>query len=239
MLLPKAPIHEAVLEIGVELPEAGRELLIGRLQEEFSELSKSRDVVQLQIDASASVAQAQRDITGVLLETADKGSIVHARLDGFAVSKLRPYSDWHEFCRAAMQLWDRYRRITRPIRCVRLGLRYINHLEIDLAVNISESLNISLNVPPFLAPVGMTEVMTMFTSEFPDAGATARVMLHIPPVQTHDTRVVAVLDIDVFRPIDIAPEGPALWREFERLRKVKNDVFFNSITEEARKRYGA
>jgi uncharacterized protein (TIGR04255 family) len=235
--LPNAPIHEAVLEILVELPEAGREPLLGKLQREFVEFSISRELVQLQVDATTTEPHAERDVKGVLLEANDKKTVVHARLDGFAVSRLKPYLDWNTFCGEAVQLWERYCRITQPLKCVRLGLRYINHLEMDLARGLADTLKFNFSVPVSLAPVGLTEMMTMFTSEFPEEKATARVALHIPPVQAGGTKVQSIFDIDVYRTIDIAPDDPGLWQEFELLRKVKNEIFFGSITAEARRRY--
>jgi uncharacterized protein (TIGR04255 family) len=44
-----------------------------------------------------------------------------------------------------------------------------------------------------------------------------------------------VLDIDVFRTVDIPQTDPELWDLFEQLRKKKNEVFEACITEEARR----
>jgi uncharacterized protein (TIGR04255 family) len=47
--------------------------------------------------------------------------------------------------------------------------------------------------------------------------------------------VSLVLDIDVFRTVDIPQTDPELWNLFEQLRKKKNEVFEACITDAARR----
>lgn len=236
--LPNAPITEAVLEIIVTLPEApDREAILRALEQEFREFGHRREQVSLVVEAGTQGVQASRAIQGLLLESEESRIIVHARLDGFAVSKLKPYSCWADFRLEAQGLWERYRRVTRAVRCVRLGLRYVNHIEIELAGQLTDVLTLFMSVPRPVAPAGLTEMTTVFGAEFPEAGAAARVVLHLPPVQTDDTRVMAMLDIDVFRLVDVGSDDEVIWSYFDRLRDVKNQIFFNSVTAQAMRRY--
>jgi uncharacterized protein (TIGR04255 family) len=51
---------------------------------------------------------------------------------------------------------------------------------------------------------------------------------------TENQRLPLILDIDVFSKIDFINSDEEMWKEFEKLRKFKNDVFFNSITEKTK-----
>jgi uncharacterized protein (TIGR04255 family) len=43
-----------------------------------------------------------------------------------------------------------------------------------------------------------------------------------------------ILDIDVYREIMLPPRSPAIWEALEELRQLKNEIFFDSLTEKAK-----
>jgi len=51
---------------------------------------------------------------------------------------------------------------------------------------------------------------------------------------TKNQRLPLILDIDVFSKINFINSDEEMWKEFEKLRKFKNDVFFYSITEKTK-----
>jgi len=51
---------------------------------------------------------------------------------------------------------------------------------------------------------------------------------------TENQRLPLILDIDVFSEISFINSDEEMWNKFEKLRKFKNDVFFDSITEKTK-----
>lgn len=43
--------------------------------------------------------------------------------------------------------------------------------------------------------------------------------------------ITIILDIDAFKVKEFAADGKAIWPTFEKLHQLKNDVFFQSVTE--------
>jgi uncharacterized protein (TIGR04255 family) len=234
--LPSAPITEAVLDIRVALPsDVVVADLLADLEREFADFPEKRERIQVHVDFTKK--SSSKAIDALLLENEKMHTVVHCGPHGFAVSRMKPYPDWDTFSCLARDLWGRYRRIADPVRCSRLGLRYINH--IDLAVNedVSRTLKLFLAVPQGAAPAGLSTLTATYVAAFPEQDATARITLHLPPMEGNATQAVAVLDIDAFQQVDVAPDDAGVWEAFDKLRSVKNAVFFSSITSEARKRY--
>ena len=53
-----------------------------------------------------------------------------------------------------------------------------------------------------------------------------------PP--TPNQKLPLIFDIDVWKLTNYKSDDEEMWKEFEKLRKFKNDVFFNSITEKTK-----
>jgi uncharacterized protein (TIGR04255 family) len=51
------------------------------------------------------------------------------------------------------------------------------------------------------------------------------------------TSVPVVLDIDVYYTCKLEVNSPIVWAEFDRLRDIKNHIFFSSVTERALEPY--
>lgn len=234
--LPGAPIHEAVIDISTApRAEFEGEELVQRVQAAFPEFEQTRKGVRLDVDFVKQEARQQLD--RILLEAEGERLIVHARLDGFGVSKLKPYDSWETFKGRAVDLWGRYLEVVEPDRCTRLGLRYINHIELELDAPLTQLMKLFLAVPSQAAPLGFTALSTTYTTEFPESGATARVIFHLPPVPPEAASATAILDIDVFMGIDCAATDPKIWTDLDALAGVKNQIFFSSITDEAIRRF--
>jgi uncharacterized protein (TIGR04255 family) len=51
---------------------------------------------------------------------------------------------------------------------------------------------------------------------------------------TDTNKVPLIFDIDVFREAAFDVKGEELWQAFEKLRDLKNNIFFKSITPKAK-----
>ena len=115
----------------------------------------------------------------------------------------------------------------------RLGLRYINRIEIPLPfLDFKEY----ILTTPEIAP-GLPQAMTNFfmRMEIPDQNRDALIILTqtIEPV-TEDKKLPLIFDIDVIRAGMFDVKGEGIWNNFEELRNLKNEVFFKSLTDKAK-----
>ena len=185
-------------------------------------------------DIAKPVATANAGVTGFRYETQDATRIIQARLDGFTFSRLRPYKDWADLRDNARRLWQAYTAVAHPDRVVRIGLRYINRLELPLPVSgLEDWLHTRpdlLNTMPTIADVFMR---VMFPLQHQNAFAV------ITEAIDRSEDVVGVLplilDIDVFREGAFTPDGDEMWEVLETFRTTKNHLFFNSITPKTRR----
>ncbi len=236
--LPNAPIKEAVLEIRAVLPEGvGVQALDAFTGAVAPEYAKRRERLRCALSFSEGAASGSQAVDGVLIQHQDEPHIVQARLDGFAFSRLQPYDCWESLRDEAIRLWAVYCDVLSPIRVTRLGIRYINNIELPINDDPAKVLNILPALPGILAPVGLSGFTLQLISEHPDFEASAKVLEHLPNIPSGAETVNVVLDIDVFKLQEYAPNDPSLWEHLGQLRELKNVIFFNSITPATRERY--
>lgn len=241
---PNAPITEALLDIRVVLPNNTD---INKLVEFQNKIKKNYPNKQVKVEWKASfkfkdgnrpqMVNEHGQTNGYLFYSPDKKKLVQARLDGFTFNKLRPYSNWSDFSNEAKELWEHYKQIANPIKIIRLGLRYINRIEIPLPIN---SLDDYLSTKPVVCPdMPMTLENFLMRVNFapsPENPNNAIVLETIDTKQNPQKVVPIILDIDVFRKIDIDPnKDQKMWEIFSQLREYKNSLFINSITNKTKK----
>lgn len=127
---PKAPITEAIIDLRADLPDGTSVADLERVhigQEVAYPIKRNRalNVVQGQIGEQGAAAACSKHI-GFLFASQDGKSLFQARLDGFTMSRLAPYERWESFRDEARRLWDVYRSVAKPIKVIRVAVRYIN-----------------------------------------------------------------------------------------------------------------
>jgi uncharacterized protein (TIGR04255 family) len=235
--LQQAPIMEAVLEVRCVLSEESSELLAEferRVQPSYAD---KRERLCLQLSLAEDDATSTKQVDGLLLKHESAPQIVQARFDGFAFSRMRPYGQWCELREEASRLWAIYRDVFKPNKVVRLGLRYINTIEVNVKSDLSETLRLLPTLPSPVAPSGITSFTLRVSAEYPDFEAAGNLLEHLPPVPPEAETAQALLDIDVYIHLDLDPDDSAIWTRFDQLRELKNFIFFSSVTPEAVRRF--
>ncbi len=240
--LRRAPITEATIFIQVTLP-LGVDLKQLRsfhhgLEQRFP-LVKDREIVtarvQMHKGAAPEMTSEGPAPDGLLMTSDDEALVVQARLDGFSLNKLAPYSKWDVLREQAKDLWSRYVSIARPIAVKRLAVRYINRIELQPGVDFKESIRTVPEIAPGV-PQGLPEYFMRLVIPH-ETGATAIVTEASLP-STAGTPPAMLFDIDVFRLTEIpASDFEAIWPILEELRAYKNVIFFNSITPRQMEKY--
>ncbi len=234
----KAPVHEALLDIQVVLPPNPDNLdfkLFGRgLEDRFPDRKERLQFVQnLQLAADQQQAPPIRSIEGYLFTSTKDGKIVQARRDGFTFNKLRPYSKWDDFSAEGRELWQRFVGFAHPVAVKRLGLRYINRIEIP--ENLTDLRDLCLLFPD--VPMGVPQAWSEFFQRFAtirEDGSPSIVTLAID-IPTPPNQPAIILDIDVVCHLQNSEVAAnAIWPHFERMRVLKNEIFDASLTSRAK-----
>ncbi len=236
MLYSKAPITEATIDLRVTLPE---DFALSRLEAFQSVLGEGYVEKQnlhfneflIQPEAHTTAHRTQQ--IGYRFIHADKRRVIQARIDGFSFTLLAPYEYWETFSAEAQRLWSQFRDHVLPLSVTRLGVRYINRLDVPSpAIELKEYLatvpEIAAGIPQVLQGYFMQLVLPM---EAMHATAVINQALVPPPIQ--DTTSI-MLDIDLFRDQDVPQEEKGIWQAFGLLREGKNQIFNASLTDKAK-----
>jgi uncharacterized protein (TIGR04255 family) len=237
--LLKAPITEAVIDIRVELPSSTtlRELAdfaLG-LENRFTDRQERRSIetrVELQQGSPPRIVVPSNRPDGYLFTSHSELLVAQARLNGFTLSRLRPYHDGDTFIQQATELWRRYVLVARPTKVTRLAIRNVNRIEMAPGSELQQYV---LTGPEIARALPQQMLDFFLRLVIPDAasGAVAVVTQTLGPRTPEDVTIPLIFDIDAFREIQLSPEGQEIWEALATLRTLKNRIFFRSLTVEA------
>jgi len=235
-VFPKAPITEALLDILVELPSTTNLEVLSSFQESIKEqYPLKRDKImwqgglQIQEGGVPQICVPTGGPVGYFFESPEHKKIVQARLDGFTFSKLKPYDKWEIFVEEARSLWYHYGNIAKPLMIKRIGLRYINRIEMPFPVKDFKEYILTV---PEIAPGIPQQLFDFFVRlviPFPEQDIVGIITETAEALQPGSKYLAFIFDIDVFQASSIAINED-FWAVVERLHECKNQIFFNSIT---------
>jgi uncharacterized protein (TIGR04255 family) len=158
---------------------------------------------------------------------------VQFRVNGFTFSRLAPYQTWEQFRNEAAELWSSYRAIVGPLPIVRVGLRYVNQL--DLPADLRDFRDFIRSYPEISSDLPQQLAGFFMQVQIPQQELGAMLILNesmVPPPRPDIVSVV--LDIDVFKQGLELESDRDLWSTMETLRLRKNLVFEGCITNNTR-----
>ncbi len=239
-----APITEAMIDLRVA-PQ--KELSLGELSQLHSAVKNSYPKCDPLFKQSShfevlpggkTTSSTGNEPTGFKLVSQDRKYICQARLNGFTFSRLAPYENWRSFQREAQHLWNLYCDVTQTKSISRIAVRYVNRFDlpcrsdengVDLSDYFRTSPEISEDLPQQLSGFFMQ-------LQLPQKDVKGHVLINqtiVPPVR--DEVVSVILDIDLFRDIDLPETEEELWSILEMLHAQKNIIFEACITDLTRK----
>ena len=234
---PNPPIKEALVDIKISpLPTSHLDLL-GALHEEIRERYPEKkaqhrweSAMKIQDDRLVSATQRHLGPIGFLFSSYGKEQNVQYRLDGFTFNQLHPYprEGWPVFQEEAKRLWSLYLNAIKPDQVDRIGLRYINQIDIPFPrIDLNEYLVEPPRIPKEL-PQTQEHFLTRVIIPFPEleAKATITQSLTRPPSPLTTS---LILDIGIFTEVAIKSDTPKVWEVLNRFRDVKNMIFKSSI----------
>ncbi len=240
-ILKNAPITEALIDIRVKLSAnfdvQKIDSLYESIKEQYPHKEKQR-ISKVEIETKEhKVKTISAKINGYRYLSPDKKQIIQARMDGFTFNRLQPYSKWEDLRNEAHRLWVLYRDITSPEAITRVAVRYINNLNIPLPI---KDFGYYLTAPP-IVPEELSQLVPNFLTRItiyePSLDANAIITQALEPLPTEVKRAPIILDIDVFKYRQEGIEEKDAWETIEKLRHLKNKIFFKSITSNLKEMY--
>ena len=237
--LKTAPIVEAVLDVDCDMPP-GFDLAVletpsrDAFRDRYPKF-RSQFIQALQFEAAADRApnvKTSQGIQAFQFLQEDEKQLVQVRAQGFSFNRLAPYSSLDDYLPEMERTWRLFLGLAAPIQVRAVRLRYINRILIPLTagrVELDEYLKLGPRLPDqdgltlvgFLNQHSATETAT---------GNQVNLILTAQPPE-HD-KVPIILDIEASRP---GPGEPADWTaiqsKIQSLRRLKNTVFRNSLTD--------
>lgn len=245
--LPNAPISEALIDIRIPFAPSTLMKSLSSLQERVRERYPRRDKRmtfegQVQFIAAtqqvSTRAEAPKHL-GYAFGSDDRLQVFQARLDGFTFNRLKPYTDWESLRKEAHDLWLLFRAAAKPTAVTRLGLRYINRIDVPSeSIELADWFNTAPNLPTAIGPIAGLFMRLVVKVENPSAMAIITMAGDQQAGQIAPPLSI-IFDIDVFREEQgdsslaksWASSDAALWALIEDLRQAKNRIFFSSMTD--------
>lgn len=199
--------------------------------------SKALAAFSVTIDTTGGAATVQQEPQGFRLTSDDQADVMLVFPNGIAAARLAPYPNWEHLRDRAVAAWSEWRRSTKFSPLSRLGIRYLNRIDVPIKDAPTIDLETYLKFRPNIPKIGKGPIVgymvqaTMPTDNpFWNTSITSSIVSP-PPLINH---LSLLLDIDVFRTEQIPGKENDLWAVVEEARGIKNRVFEHCITDQSR-----
>jgi uncharacterized protein (TIGR04255 family) len=234
----KAPIKEAIIDVQVE--QSGSLTLADFENVETLPPQGYRDRQKLimgqvrgQIEGNRLTATANQDQLGYAFVGGEGKHVTQFRVNGFSFSRLAPYQTWEQFRNEAKTLWLSYRKIVGALPVVRVGLRYVNQL--DLPTPVRDFRDFIRSYPEISSDLSQELAGFFMQVQIPQEDIAGMVILNEAMVPPPGPDIVSVvLDINIFKQGLKLETEDELWNTMEVLRLRKNLIFEGCITNTTR-----
>ena len=239
----RPPILEAVIGITFSQPLSDKVLdaadrRIGKHYLLHEDVKNTSFSMALNVGADRRLIASPADsilVSGHKRRSPDMDELVILMPDSITVSQLAPYQGWENFVARFKRDFHGYmgRQKTREIS--RVGVRYINRIDIPLSGDIVHHEQYLNFYPRVVDPLGDIVGYSMQVS-IAAKNIGGIVTLRSNPVASPTLGHASfILDIDVYKTIDLPMNEAALYDLLEKMRVEKNHVFEECITERTRK----
>lgn len=231
----KAPVIEAVIEFRFAQPlgDSDPDRIARRLEGKFPNKS---NVVDVGVQVSPQGVGVNQSQNGFRLTANDGLRIVIVSKAHIVSSVLAPYVGWDELRQQSEVIISAANAIVGRPRMSRIGVRYINRLDIPgTDVDMAEWIRLSVTPPPELGQ-NLAEFTGRIVLPRLEGIVSALMFQSVPSPLIDHTSVL--LDIDNFIDQEVPLSDEALWTRLEEIRNRKNSIFEFCITEKTRLLFG-
>jgi uncharacterized protein (TIGR04255 family) len=163
----------------------------------------------------------------------DKTALIQVAPDLLAINQLEPYPTWGEFKPMILEVLELYRKVANPRGFKRIGLRYINKLNIKaLSIEVGEYVALYPSLPKDLPQFHTSFICRV---EIPYKNNRDRLFITIgsaPPEEPNTTTIILDIDYNVALPEAIPMEECEEW--IEQAHSTMEKAFESCITNKSR-----
>ena len=231
----RPPITEAVIELRLEQSLSRTELdkLLQRFKDDYA---SSEDYVgyEVRVNPAERRADFEEQNRGYKLASSDRADVLLVTPAHFSCSRLAPYVGWEAFRARAEDHWRTWKRVVGYRKISRIGVRFINRIDIPAARGESVKVSTYLRVYPRARALKHLQGYAMQMTgklEQDNLRVVINSSLVPPPLVDH---ISVVLDIDISCETDAPQRDDEVWALIDKIRMHKNQIFEESVTDRAR-----
>jgi uncharacterized protein (TIGR04255 family) len=233
----RPPIIEAV--IGLRFADPIDSATLDKVSSALKPFYPREDILkgvqfQMRLDATSAASQSIEQI-GYRLSSPDQTHllILTPTPPSLTMSQLAPYPGWDQFFARFCRDWDAWKKSVGYRKVIRVGVRYINRIDIPTAEPVlyeEQFLNVYPDIPEVLGPMMQYALQTQLS--ITDIGCILTLNSSVVPSPLIGHRSF-VIDLDIAK--DSPPQNDdAIYELISRIRIAKNRVFEACITDRAR-----
>lgn len=193
-------------------------------------IRKIQASIKIDSEAGQTVSSSE-DLIGFRYESESVPFVLQARVDGFSVSRLAPYTNWAELLAETQRFWSIYSSFIGDSTIIRIATRYINKLQLPgPALDYDNYLTSGPKIPTGL-PQTVIEFLMRNVVPFEDQKAILILTQASEPPTAGSSTYPVILDLDVFHEGAYDSREKQFWGILETLRTLKNKAFYAAITE--------
>jgi uncharacterized protein (TIGR04255 family) len=235
LVLNRPPIVEAVIERRFTTPLTLEQM--SALREKFErDYPAVSQLVEVQVTLSGQPGdkQAREAIAGYKLIDQEGTGIVLITTQAVSFARVAPYPGWVEFSGKASDIFRDARQTMGYSTIGRLGVRYINRLDIpfeegEQVLRLPEYIVINVNYPEGVVPTPInTAIQCVTFLPAVQSSLTINVATVPSPVPNHRS---FVFDIDIGRDIDVPQSEDEIALLLTSIRYEKNKIFRVCLTD--------
>lgn len=235
----RAPITEAVIEIRLEQPISNDlvDSVLSRFKDDYA-ASQAISALDVKLDVVERQATIDQQNIGYKLTSEDKTDVLIVAPDRITFSRLAPYLGWESFQTRAAENWAKWKRIAKYQKIQRLGVRYINRIDVPIKGKENIKVEDYLNVYPIYPEPDVISGLAKYTMQLVGPYDVENCSLIInssvipSPLIEH---LSLVLDLDLGWIRNVPQNDREMWYAFGTMREHKNRIFEACVTDNSRR----
>lgn len=229
--LRNAPIVEALINIEVEQTKTSNIEDLLEFTKDFKDYKKEKNLVNalIQIKNNDNIeleSEKSPIITyGYYFNNNQEKKIAQLKLTGITFNKLNPYQNWETFINDFKGIWDSYKKIVEPQKIKNIAVRYMNIIEVPNDVSIGEYFFI---YPEVSNEIKMLRNFYLMLDVYNSDKINTIITFGIAGSMKEENKIPITFDINTIYNSETDLEN--IWNILEELREIKNQMFFENIT---------
>lgn len=240
----KAPIVEALLQLQFveNMSDADMARVARKAESLYPHKEDMRDFqVQVRVHAGNAIPEVGATKQWYRLNSKDGADVLVVNRNQFTVARRAPYTAWPEFFGRFDRDYELVSKVLGYRRVSRIGLRYINRIDVPTKNSSEIDIRTYLNVYPHAPNRALESLLaSQVRFEYTEHSIGAVVVVTsgtVDPVLIN--HVSYLLDIDVILQQDIPLKRADVLEKINALRAIKNEIFETLVTNESRRLFDA